>query len=185
MINLAVIVAAEIECSPIERSGVNILVLCTGNSCRSIMLEAILRKRSGGKFKVFSAGSNPVGYIHPEALKLLERRGHNTAYLRSKSWNEFTGAGSPRMSLVITVCNNAASEQCPVWTGKPEQIHWGVADPAVAEGSSKLIREAFEKIYSVLDSYAKELCKDNPLAMTRKELNSYAAHSWQNPEHSV
>jgi arsenate reductase len=110
----------------------NILVLCTGNSARSILLESILSHRSGGRITAFSAGSKPAGKVHPQALRLLDANDYPTDQLRSKSWDEFGSDGAPKMDIVITVCGSAAAEECPYWPGTPIRVHWGVEDPAAA-----------------------------------------------------
>lgn len=110
----------------------NILVLCTGNSARSILLESLLRHEGAGRVAAWSAGSRPAGAVHPQALRLLAAQGLPTTGLRSKSWDEFAGPEAPRMDLVITVCGSAAGETCPVWPGSPLRAHWGVDDPAAA-----------------------------------------------------
>ena len=121
----------------------NVLFLCTGNSARSIMAEAILNEIGRGKFKAFSAGSHPSGRVQPLALELLEKNGLPTAGLRSKDWNEFAQPGAPFMHFVFTVCDQATAEPCPVWPGQPITAHWGIADPAVVEGSEDIKRKAF------------------------------------------
>lgn len=108
----------------------NILVLCTGNSARSILLESILNHTSGGRVTAYSAGSHPTGAVHPQALVLLAAKGHDTSTARSKSWDEFSGPPAPKMDVVITVCDSAAGETCPYWPGAPVTAHWGVDDPA-------------------------------------------------------
>jgi arsenate reductase len=128
----------------------NVLFLCTGNSARSILAEAILNHKGGGKFRAFSAGSHPAGAVNPGALELLERLGIATAGLRSKAWDEFAAPGAPQLDFVITVCDNAAGEVCPVWPGQPTTAHWGVADPAHVEGTVERVN-AFREAFRVLD----------------------------------
>ncbi|HTV79759.1 MAG TPA: arsenate reductase ArsC [Steroidobacteraceae bacterium] len=135
----------------------NVLFLCTGNSARSILAEAILNDRGRGQFKAFSAGSHPKGTVHPMALALLEREGLPTVGLRSKAWDEFAKAGSPAMDFVFTVCDNAAGEVCPVWPGQPILAHWGVPDPAAVDGSeleqTKAFREAYRDLGRRIDFF--------------------------------
>ena len=108
----------------------NILVLCTGNSARSILAEVLLNERGAGRIKAYSAGSQPVGRVNPGAIEKLTKEGHDVSGLASKSWDRFSGAEAPRLDLVITVCDNAAGESCPIWTGAPVTAHWGIPDPA-------------------------------------------------------
>jgi protein-tyrosine-phosphatase len=130
----------------------NVLFLCTGNSARSIMAEAILARDGRGRFKAFSAGSHPKGTVHPFALDLLEKTNHKTAGLRSKSWDEFARKGAPKLDFVFTVCDNAANEVCPVWPGQPMSAHWGVPDPVAVEGSEAERRLAFADSYRMLSN---------------------------------
>jgi arsenate reductase len=129
----------------------NVLFLCTGNSARSIMAEAILNKSGAGKFRAFSAGSHPKGRVHAEALRLLESLGYGPSRLRSKSWSEFAKPGAPLLDFVFTVCDNAAGETCPLWPGQPMTAHWGVPDPAEANGTPAEIALAFKDAYRMLN----------------------------------
>lgn len=128
----------------------NILVLCTGNSARSVMAEALLNMLGKGRFRAYSAGSQPSGKVQPMAAELAANLGYDTAQLRSKSWDEFAAAGAPQMDLVITVCDNAAGETCPVWFGAPMLAHWGVDDPAAVEGDEDKRRRAYTKAFTEL-----------------------------------
>lgn len=130
----------------------NVLFLCTGNSARSILAEAILNRVGQGRFKAFSAGSQPKGQVHPYALDLLKSLNHDTAFARSKNWEEFAGAGAPVMNFVFTVCDNAANEACPVWPGQPMTAHWGVPDPAAVEGTEAEKRLAFADTYRMMNN---------------------------------
>jgi arsenate reductase (thioredoxin) len=129
----------------------NVLFLCTGNSARSIMAEAILNHRGKPVFTAYSAGSHPVGAVRPEALKQLEIVRIPTAGLRSKSWDEFIRPGAPEMQFVFTVCDNAATEACPVWPGQPMTAHWGIPDPAAVQGDAAEIERAFRTALVTLD----------------------------------
>jgi arsenate reductase len=128
----------------------NVRFLCTGNSARSIIAEAILNKVGTGKFRAFSAGSQPKGRVHPETLQLLRGLGYDTSAFRSKSWGEFAEPGAPVMDFVFTVCDNAAGESCPLWPGQPMTAHWGVPDPAEAKGNPAEIALAFKDAYRML-----------------------------------
>lgn len=121
----------------------NVLFLCTGNSARSILGEAILNKDGEGRFRAYSAGSQPKGEIHPLAVKELEALGYSTEHLSSKSWDVFSGTDAPQMDFIFTVCDNAAGEACPVWIGHPMTAHWGIEDPAAVEGSETERQRAF------------------------------------------
>ena len=129
----------------------NVLFLCTGNSARSIMAEAILNHKGKGKFKAYSAGSHPTGQPRLEALQQIESAGMSTASMRSKSWDEFSGPNAPKLDFVFTVCDNAAQEQCPYWPGQPMTAHWGIPDPAAVKGTSEEIARAFRDAFAVLD----------------------------------
>lgn len=133
----------------------NVLFLCTGNSCRSIMAEAIMARAGRGRFRAFSAGSSPTGKVNPHALDLLQQMHHDTGGLRSKSWGEFTrdnNPDAPDLDFVFTVCDNAAGAVCPVWPGQPMTAHWGLPDPAVAQGSDAEIALAFADTYRMLSN---------------------------------
>jgi arsenate reductase (thioredoxin) len=129
----------------------NVLFLCTGNSARSIMAEAILNHKGRQAFTAYSAGSHPSGTVRPEALMQLERAHISTSGLRSKSWDEFSRPGVPEMHFVFTVCDNAAKETCPLWAGQPMTAHWGIPDPAAVNGSSAEIERAFRDAFFLLD----------------------------------
>ena len=133
----------------------NVLFLCTGNSARSIMAECALNRWGRGKFRGFSAGSRPKGAIHPMTLELLTGLGYETKGLRSKSWDEFAAPESAFLDFVFTVCDHAAAEPCPLWPGGPITVHWGVADPAVFEGSEEDRRRFFARIYRELENRIK------------------------------
>jgi protein-tyrosine-phosphatase len=130
-----------------NRKVYNVLFLCTGNSARSIMAEAIVERLGQGRFKGHSAGSHPTGQVHPYALDLLQRLNHPTAALHSKSWDVFAAPGAPKMDFVFTVCDNAAGEVCPLWPGQPMFAHWPFRDPAAVEGSEIEKRQVFADVY--------------------------------------
>jgi arsenate reductase len=129
----------------------NVLFLCTGNSARSIIAEAILNKAVAGRFRAHSAGSQPKGRLNPHTISLLRGLGYDLAGFRSKSWQEFAKPGAPALDFVFTVCDDAAGETCPVWPGQPMTAHWGVPDPAEATGSAAEIAYAFNDIYRMLN----------------------------------
>ena len=128
----------------------NVLFLCTGNSARSIMAEAILNKVGVGKFRAYSAGSQPKARVHPETVRLLQSLGYDTSRFHAKSWDEFAAPDAPRFDFVFTVCDNAAAETCPFWPGQPMTAHWGVPDPAAATGTPAEIALAFKDAYRML-----------------------------------
>ena len=128
----------------------NVLFLCTGNSARSILAEAYLNHTARGRYRAYSAGSHPGGKVNPFALELLEKKGLPASTARSKSWDEFAGAGAPAIDFVITVCDSAAAEACPVWPGRPARAHWGVPDPAAVQGTVEEKRRAFGDAFTAL-----------------------------------
>ncbi len=128
----------------------NVLFLCTGNSARSIMGEVLMNELGAGRFRGYSAGSHPEGDIHPMAVELLQRQDHDVSGLRTKSWDEFAAEGAPAMDIVVTVCDRAAAEPCPIWPGQPVSAHWGLPDPAAVEGSQAERRRAFADTYRAL-----------------------------------
>ena len=133
-----------------EDKSYNVLFLCTGNSARSIMAECILGREGRTRFNAYSAGSHPKGEVHPFAIDLLRNQNYPTGELRSKNWSEFAAQGAPKLDFVFTVCDDAASEVCPVWPGQPMTAHWGVPDPAAAEGSEAERRFAFNDAFRML-----------------------------------
>jgi len=136
----------------------NVLFLCTGNSARSILAEAILNKLGSGRFKAYSAGSDPKGAVHPASIALLERLEIDTAFARSKSWEEFAGPDAPKMDFVFTVCDDAANEACPVWPGQPLTAHWGIPDPAAVVGTDSEVALAFSEAYRMLTNRISIFC---------------------------
>ncbi len=136
----------------------NVLFLCTGNSARSILAEAILQKAGAGRFNSYSAGSFPKPAPHPAALNLLDQKGYDISTFRSKSWDEFSGPEAPQFDFIFTVCDNAANEVCPVWPGQPMSAHWGLPDPAAVEGSAAEIAAAFADTYRMLTRRIEIFC---------------------------
>ena len=130
----------------------NVLFLCTGNSARSIMAEAILNREGRGRFRAYSAGSQPKGRVHPTALTLLRRINFDVSTFRSKNWNEFTGPDAPKLDFAFTLCDDAAAETCPVWPGQPMTAHWGIPDPAAATGSEAEVNLAFADAFRMLNN---------------------------------
>jgi protein-tyrosine-phosphatase len=128
----------------------NVLFLCTGNSARSILAEAILDRAAKGCFRAYSAGSHPNGEVNRFAIELLQKQGFDVSALRSKSWDEFAAPGAPHLDFVFTVCDNAAGEACPIWPGQPVTAHWGIEDPAAVEGSDEDKRRAFSTAFRLL-----------------------------------
>ncbi len=150
----------------------NVLFLCTGNSARSIMAEVILNASGQGRFKAFSAGSHPAGEVNPLAIELLQKNRLPTEGLRSKSWDEYAAPEAPQIDFVFTVCDNAANEVCPVWPGQPMTAHWGIPDPAVAEGTNEARRRAFFTAFNQLQrriSYFVNLPMDKLDRLTLKQ----------------
>ena len=135
-----------------ERAPLNVLFLCTGNSARSIIAEAITNREGRGRFRAWSAGSHPKGEVNPATLRLLESLHYKTGDFRSKSWDEFEAAGAPQLDFVFTVCDDAAAEVCPIWPGQPMTAHWGLPDPAVATGTPPEIALAFADTYRMLNN---------------------------------
>jgi arsenate reductase len=154
-----------------ERS-FNVLFLCTGNSARSIMAEAILNKISPNKFHAFSAGSNPKGEVNPYTIQLLHGLGLDTSKFRSKSWTEFAKPNAPEFDFVFTVCDDAAGEACPVWPGKPMTAHWGIPDPAAVAGSPAEIALAFKEAYRMLSQRIETLTALPIAALDRLSLQA-------------
>lgn len=149
----------------------NMLFICTGNSARSILAEGLLNEMSNGRFRAYSAGSYPKGAVHPLALKELQGRHIPTDGFRSKSWDEFAKAGAPEMDFVITVCDQAAGEVCPVWPGKPMSAHWGLPDPAAVEGSDEAKAQAFR-----MAAITMKRRLDLMLSLPLQRLDSMALH---------
>lgn len=128
----------------------NVLILCTGNSARSIMAEALINTMGNGRFHAYSAGSTPTGKVNPFAIEKVASVKYPTENLRSKSWDEFATADAPKMDFIITVCDNAAGEVCPIWPGQPVSAHWGFEDPAAVEGTDEEKRRAFDKVFRLM-----------------------------------
>ncbi len=140
----------------------NVLFLCTGNSARSIMAECLINHLGAGRFRAYSAGSRPTGKVNPLSIEVLKEKGHSVDGLRSKSWDEFARPDAPRMDLVITVCDNAAGEVCPVWPGHPAKVHLGFPDPAAAEGSEQERLAVFRRVYGMIEAKVRRLIELGP-----------------------
>jgi len=147
-----------------------ILVLCTGNSSRSLIGEALINHLGGGRFKAYSAGSDPAGKPNPYALQVLKSHGVPVEGLRSKSWDEFAEDSAAKMDAVITVCDNAAAEVCPIWPGAPAKCHWGLPDPAAVQGSDEAKKKAFEKTYAALEKRVRKLVALPPESLRPENL---------------
>lgn len=141
---------------------ITVLVLCTGNSARSVLAECLINDLGGGAWKAYSAGSHPTGNVNPLTIDILAEKGHATAGLRSKSWDEFADPAAPRMDLVITVCDNAAGEICPIWPGAPRKLHLGFPDPAAAEGSPAERLAVFRQVYGMIEETMRRLIALGP-----------------------
>lgn len=146
-----------------------VLVLCTGNSARSILAEALFNQLGNGRIAAFSAGSKPKGMPHPGAVRLLARRGIDTSGFRSKSWSEFTGPAAPEIDLAITVCGNAAGEACPLFPGSPLRAHWGLPDPADVSGSEAAVDAAYEQTWHLLEQRVRAMLALDPAHLDRAE----------------
>jgi arsenate reductase len=141
---------------------INVLVLCTGNSARSVLAECLINDLGGGGWRAFSAGSKPTGKVNPLSIEVLREKGHATIDLRSKSWDEFALPDAPKMDLVITVCDNAAGEVCPIWPGHPSKVHIGFPDPAAAEGSHAERLAVFREVYAMIEAKIRKLIEVGP-----------------------
>ncbi|MEM8797971.1 MAG: arsenate reductase ArsC [Pseudomonadota bacterium] len=150
----------------------NVLILCTGNSARSIIGEALINHLGSGRYRGYSAGSKPTGTPNPFALRLLEEKGYDTGFARSKTWSEFEGPNAPEMHFVFTVCDSAANEACPIWPGTPMRAHWGIPDPAAATGSDDIIMKAFEKAHSQMHERVSAFMALSPDEMDPSDLMS-------------
>ncbi len=159
-----------------DENSFNVLFICTGNSARSILSEALLNRHGKGRFYAFSAGSQPKGKAHPAAIKLLKEKRYSTTEFRSKSWDEFAGDNAPEMDIVITVCDNAASESCPLWTNSPVVAHWSISDPAAVKSPPSAVETAFQEAYKTIEGCIKALIQtvsdDSAEDSLRQRLNA-------------
>lgn len=142
----------------------NVLVLCTGNSARSVLAECLINHLSQGRWKAWSAGSQPTGRVNPLTLLVLQEKGHGIEGYRSKSWDEFAGPEAPKMDLVITVCDNAAGEVCPIWPGHPAKLHMGFPDPAAATGSQEERLQSFRAVYGMIEEKVRDMLANGALS---------------------
>jgi len=141
---------------------INVLVLCTGNSARSVLAECLINRLGQGRWQAFSAGSHPTGQVNPLTIEVLREKGFDVSGLRSKSWDEFAAPGAPKMDLVVTVCDNAAGEVCPIWPGHPSKVHLGFPDPAAAEGSHQERLAVFNQVYDMIEARMRRLVELGP-----------------------
>jgi protein-tyrosine-phosphatase len=160
----------------VEKKAFNVLFICTGNSARSIMAEAVLNRAGQGRFRAFSAGSQPKGHVHPYAIDLLRRLNYDVSSVRSKSWLEFSGPNAPKLDFAFTLCDDAAAETCPVWPGQPMTAHWGLPDPAAATGTEAETRFAFADALRMLTNriniFVSLPMKSLDLLSLQKQLNA-------------
>jgi arsenate reductase len=154
----------------------DVLFLCTGNSARSLMAECLANRSGGGRIHARSAGSHPKGEIHPLTLETLERHGHDASGLRSKGWDEFARPGAPCFDVIVTVCDQAAGEACPIWPGHPVQAHWSIEDPAAVGGELQQRRRAFERAYRELERRIEALARLPIARLDRTALRSRIEH---------
>ena len=145
-----------------SRHPINVLVLCTGNSARSVIAECLINDLGGGTWKAYSAGSKPTGKVNPLSIEILKEKGHSAQGLRSKSWDEFATPDAPKMELVITVCDNAAGEECPIWPGAPRKLHVGFPDPAAAEGTHEERLAVFREVHGMIEAKVRKLIALGP-----------------------
>ena len=150
----------------------NVLFLCTGNSARSILAECLANRLGEGRIRAWSAGSHPKGEVHPLTLETLRKYGYDTSGLRSKSWDEFTAPGAPHFDVIVTVCDQAAGEACPIWPGHPVQAHWSIEDPAAATGDPEERRRAFARVYRELERRIEALARLPIATLDRAALRS-------------
>jgi arsenate reductase (thioredoxin) len=160
-----------VAASPPQRT-CNVLFLCTGNSARSVLAECLANRLGGGRLRAWSAGSQPRGEVHPLTREVLRENGHDTSDLRSKSWDEFARPGAPRFDVIVTVCDQAAGETCPIWPGHPVQAHWSIEDPAAARGGRHERLRAFERAYRELEGRIAALARLPLTSLDREALRS-------------